>query len=297
MRVLLAGASGMIGVELRRQLAAAGHDVERLVRRQARTAHEHSWSPSAGIIDTGVIDAVDAVINLSGAPLTRLPWTSRYTRELRSSRVQATRTLAEAMDRAATPPSVFLSGSAVGYYGNRPGEDLTEASSIGTGLLPSITDYWERTAHLAPTATRVVTLRTGIVVGRGGAFTPLSLLTRFGLGARIGSGQQRWPWISLRDEAAAIIHLLDSTITGPVNLVGPTPATADAITRRLATAMRRPRWFSVPEKLLHLGLGTAADELLLSSQRVIPEKLLNDGFRFEHPTVEDAIRAVWPARA
>jgi uncharacterized protein len=297
MRVLLAGASGMIGVELRRQLSAAGHDVERLVRRQARTAHEHSWSPSAGIIDTGVIDAVDAVINLSGAPLTRLPWTSRYTRELRSSRVQATRTLAEAMDRAATPPSVFLSGSAVGYYGNRPGEDLTEASSIGTGLLPSITDYWERTAHLAPTATRVVTLRTGIVVGRGGAFTPLSLLTRFGLGARIGSGQQRWPWISLRDEAAAIIHLLDSTITGPVNLVGPTPATADAITRRLATAMRRPRWFSVPEKLLHLGLGTAADELLLSSQRVIPEKLLNDGFRFEHPTVEDAIRAVWPARA
>jgi uncharacterized protein len=297
MRVLLAGASGMIGVELRRQLAAAGHDVERLVRRQARTAHEHSWSPSAGIIDTGVIDAVDAVINLSGAPLTRLPWTSRYTRELRSSRVQATRTLAEAMDRAATPPSVFLSGSAVGYYGNRPGEDLTEASSIGTGLLPSITDDWERTAHLAPTATRVVTLRTGIVVGRGGAFTPLSLLTRFGLGARIGSGQQRWPWISLRDEAAAIIHLLDSTITGPVNLVGPTPATADAITRRLATAMRRPRWFSVPEKLLHLGLGTAADELLLSSQRVIPEKLLNDGFRFEHPTVEDAIRAVWPARA
>jgi uncharacterized protein len=297
MRVLLAGASGMIGVELRHQLAAAGHDVERLVRRQARTAHEHSWSPSAGIIDTGVIDAVDAVINLSGAPLTRLPWTSRYTRELRSSRVQATRTLAEAMDRAATPPSVFLSGSAVGYYGNRPGEDLTEASSIGTGLLPSITDDWERTAHLAPTATRVVTLRTGIVVGRGGAFTPLSLLTRFGLGARIGSGQQRWPWISLRDEAAAIIHLLDSTITGPVNLVGPTPATADAITRRLATAMRRPRWFSVPEKLLHLGLGTAADELLLSSQRVIPEKLLNDGFRFEHPTVEDAIRAVWPARA
>jgi uncharacterized protein len=126
MRVLLAGASGMIGVELRRQLVAAGHDVERLVRRQARTAHEHSWSPSAGIIDTGIVDSVDAVINLSGAPLTRLPWTPRYTRELRSSRVQATRTLAEAMDRAATPPSVFLSGSAVGYYGNRPGEDLTE---------------------------------------------------------------------------------------------------------------------------------------------------------------------------
>jgi uncharacterized protein len=297
MRVLLAGASGMIGVELRRQLVAAGHDVERLVRRQARTAHEHSWSPSAGIIDTGVVDSVDAVINLSGAPLTRLPWTPRYTRELRSSRVQATRTLAEAMDRAATPPSVFLSGSAVGYYGNRPGEDLTEKSSMGTGLLPSITADWERTAHLAPPSTRVVTLRTGIVVGRGGAFTPLSLLTRFGLGARIGSGQQRWPWISLHDEAAAIVYLLDSTLSGPVNLVGPTPATADAITKRLATAMRRPRWFAVPEKLLHLGLGAAADELLLSSQRVIPEKLIEDGFRFEHPTVEDAIRAVWPARA
>jgi uncharacterized protein len=296
MRILVAGSSGMIGTELRRQLRAAGHEVERLVRRQARTAHEHSWSPSAGIIDAGLIGSVDAVINLSGASLTKLPWTARYERELRTSRVQATRTLAEAMSKATTPPSVFLSGSAVGFYGNRPGEDLTEASVVGTGLLASITDDWERTAHLAPPATRVVTLRTGIVVGRGGAFTPLSLLTKFGLGARIGSGQQRWPWISLHDEVAAIVYLLDSSISGPVNLVGPTPASADAITRRLATAMRRPRWFAIPEKLLTLGLGTAADELLLSSQRVIPQKLMDDGFTFEHPTVEDAIRAVWPAR-
>ncbi len=297
MRILLAGASGFIGAELRRQLSENGHEVERLVRRQARTAHEHSWSPSAGIIDSALVGSVDAVINLSGAPLTRLPWTSSYQRELRTSRVQATRTLAEAMGRVATPPSVFLSGSAVGYYGNRPGEDLTESATKGVGLLPDITEDWERTAKLAPPATRVVFLRTGVVVGRGGAFTPLGLLTKVGLGARIGDGQQRWPWISLHDEVAAILHLLDSTLSGPVNLAGPTPATADAITRHLAVAMHRPRVFAIPERLMQLPLGAAADELLLSSQRVIPEKLIDDGFRFEHPTVNDAIRAVWTSKA
>jgi uncharacterized protein len=296
-RILLAGVSGYIGTALREQLAADGHEIERLVRRQARTAHEHSWSPSSGIIDAAIVGSVDAVINLSGAPLTRLPWTKRYEVELLTSRVQATRTLAEAMGRVATPPAVFLSGSAVGFYGNRPGEDLTEQSAKGTGVLADIVESWEKAAHLAPARVRTVTLRTGVVVGKGGAFTPLGLLTKLGVGARIGDGQQRWPWVSMHDEVAAIIHLLDSTLSGPVNLVGPTPASAEAITRRLANAMHRPHIFAIPEKLLHLGLGTAADELLLSSQRVIPTKLVEDGFQFEHPTVEDAIRAVWGAKA
>jgi uncharacterized protein len=296
-RILLAGVSGYIGTALREQLTKEGHQIERLVRRQARTANEHSWSPSSGIIDAAIVGSVDAVINLSGAPLTRLPWTRRYEAELLTSRVQATRTLAEAMGRVATPPAVFLSGSAVGFYGDRPGEDLTEQSTKGTGVLADIVEAWEQAAHLAPASVRTVTLRTGVVVGKGGAFTPLGLLTKLGVGARIGGGQQRWPWVSMHDEVAAIIHLLDSKLSGPVNLVGPTPASAEAITRRLASVMHRPHIFAIPERLLRLGLGTAADELLLSSQRVIPTKLVDDGFRFEHPTVEDAIQAVWGAKA
>jgi uncharacterized protein (TIGR01777 family) len=297
MHVVVSGASGYVGTELLHHLAAAGHTVVRLVRRAAQGPSESRWSPSAGVVDQSVIDSADAVINLSGASLARLPWTPRYRREMLSSRLTTTATLATAIAASSTPPAVYLSGSAVGFYGNRADEELTEASSSGSGVRADIVIQWEAAAKPAEAATRVVLLRTGIVVGHGGAFTPLERLTRLGLGARLGTGTAFWPWISLHDEAAAIVHLLGSKLEGPVNLVGPSPATSDEITRALATAMRRPRIWPVPGWAVELALGDAGRELILSGERVLPARLLEDRFAFRDETVETAIRAAWPARA
>lgn len=292
MRVLIAGASGFIGTALVERLTADGHEVVRLVRRRAQGSDEASWSPGAGIIEFTVMDRVDAVVNLSGASLARLPWSKNYRGEIVDSRVTATRTLADAMRKARRPPDVFLSASAVGYYGDRPGELLTEFSSAGSGFLAEVVGRWEGAAALAPDETRTVVFRTGIVVGHGGAMQRVGTLTRFGLSGRLGTGGQHWPWIALDDEISAIVHLLASELSGPVNVVGPTPATADRVMSAMSERMHRPYTFTVPERMLGLALGRAADELLLSSQKVRPKRLLDDGFRFEHVTVESALDAM-----
>ena len=195
------------------------------------------------------------------------------------SRVSATRTLADAMNLADRPPAVFLSASAVGVYGDRPGERLDESSSRGAGFLADVVTAWEQAAGLAPAATRLVVFRTGLVIARAGALAPLTAITKLGLGAGIGTGGDVWPWISLYDEAAAIRHALTSTLSGVVNLVGPTPATSDRITRVLAWALHRPHLFQIPEWTMILALQDAAKQLLLSSQKIVPGKLLADGFR------------------
>jgi len=293
MRVLIAGASGLIGSELRSQLEADGHEVLRLVRRERRASDEYRWFPTARVVDPGLIGSVDAVVNLSGASTGRLPWTPSYKREILRSRIDATWTLADAISNSATPPATFLSGSAVGYYGDRGEEELTEETTKGEGFLSDVVDAWEQAANLASHSTRVVTFRTGLVVGDGGAFTPLQLLTKFGLGATLGTGAQFWPWISLHDEAAAIRHLLTSQLSGPVNLAGPTPARSKEITSTLAEAMHRWHPWTIPEPVVQLALREPGRELLLASQKSVARKLVDDGFTFEHSTVQQAIAAVW----
>ncbi|RZT62545.1 hypothetical protein EV140_1075 [Microcella alkaliphila] len=292
LRVLIAGASGMIGTELQSQLRADGHEVLTLVRRTPKKDTEFAWSPESRVLDFRILESVDAVVNLSGASISRIPWTSGWKKQILESRVHATRALAEAMGMASTPPRVFVSGSAVGIYGDQPAVRLDENAPRGYGFLADVVAAWEEAALLAPEETRVVLARTGLVIGPGGAMTPLRVLTGLGAAARVATGGQHWPWISLYDEAAAIRHLLTSSLRGPVNLAGPTPATSDRVTRALAAAMHRWHLFTLPEKLISVGMGEAGRELLLASQKVVPQRLLDDGFTFRDETVEDAIQAL-----
>ncbi len=292
LRVLIAGASGFIGTELRRQLEASGHEVRALVRRTSASEAEYSWAPLDGTIDARAIDWADAVINLAGATTGRIPWTRSYKRQILYSRISGTSTIVDAISASTSPPRVFLSGSAVGYYGDQPGVELDETSSKGTGFLSDVVEAWEQAAELTPAGTRVVQLRTGLVVGRGGAFTPLMALTAIGLGARLGSGRQNWPWVSLHDEAAAIAHLLSSSLGGVVAIAGPTPATSGEVTRALAKGMRRWHPWVIPEFAIRL-LGEAGRDLLLSSEAVVPSRLRDDGFVFRDETIDDAIATMF----
>jgi uncharacterized protein len=295
-RIVVAGASGLIGVPLVAALRKAGHDVEILVRREPRAAGEFHWDPAAGELDPSVLEGADAVINLSGASISRIPWTRSYQRELVSSRIDATKLLAETMAGLAKPPATFLSGSAIGFYGDRPRVRLDDDAPKGDGFLADLVLAWEQAAALAPAATRVVTLRTSVVVAKSGGMAPVRLLTQFFLGSRFGSGRQFWPWISLDDEVRAIIHLLDSSISGPVVLAGPTPATADEVTRAFADVLKRPRWLPAPAWAIKLGLGEAGQHLLLDDVQLQPVRLAADGFEWTHPTITDAVKAAVSAR-
>jgi uncharacterized protein (TIGR01777 family) len=290
-RIVVSGASGLIGQPLVRALRADGHEVTTLVRRAPKGANEIRWNPDAGELAPAALEGVDAVINLSGASIARIPWTLPYRRQLVSSRIATTRLLAETMAGMSSPPATFLSGSAIGFYGDRPRVRLDDDSPRGTGFVPDLVLAWEQAAALAPPQTRVVTLRTSVVVATSGGLAPVRLLTTFGLGARFGSGRQFWPWISLDDEVRAIMHLLSSSISGAVVLAGPTPATADEITRAYADILGRPRWLAVPAWAIRLGLGEAGEHLLLADVQLQPVRLAADGFQWRHPTVRDAIRA------
>jgi len=289
MRVLVSGASGLIGTAFSRAATAAGHSVFVLVRRPPGARNEISWDPETLSLDPAALDGFDAVVNFSGASLARLPWTPGYRTQILRSRVQATRTLTVAMQRTARPPGVLLNASAVGIYGNRPGELLTEDSPPAADFLAGVVSAWEAEAHRAPASTRVVTFRTGLVLARHGALAPLIPLTRLGLAGPLGRGTQQWSWVSLHDEAAALVHLLDSELAGPVNVVAPHPASANDVMRALAHALHRPFLLPVPEKVLTLVLRDAARQLLLADQRVSSMKLQDDGFEFEHRTPTAAI--------
>ncbi|MGW8481905.1 TIGR01777 family oxidoreductase [Microbacterium sp. NPDC055903] len=291
MKILLAGASGLIGTEVARR-AAEEHEVQTLVRRAPAGAHELRWDPETGEIPQRAIDEADAVISLSGASLSRLPWTKSYRAEILRSRVAGTAAIATAIAASPTPPSAWVSASAVGIYGGRPGETLSEEADAGTGFLADVVSAWEAATLGAEKRTRVVHARTGLVLAGGGALKPLLLTTRLGLGATVGDGRQHWPWISLADEARALLHLATgSQLAGAVNLTGPAPATSKAVTTALARALHRPHLFRLPAFALRAGMGLAADELLLADQRVEPARLRADGFAWQVTSVEDAVAA------
>jgi uncharacterized protein len=294
-RVAISGASGLIGSALARDLTADGAEVIRLVRRPARGADELSWTPTGdgAAPEPLALAGCDAVVHLAGAPIAGRRWTPARKAELRASRVEPTTKLARAMAAADPPPRALLCGSAIGYYGGTSDAGADERAPQGSGFLAELVRDWEAaTAPAAGAGIRVVNLRSGIVLARGGMLKPLIPLFRLGLGGRIGSGRQYLSWISLTDEVRAIRRLIeDNQLAGPVNLTAPNPVTNAEFTRALAAALRRPALFAVPEFALRAALGEVANELLVSA-RVIPGKLTAAGFSFRHPDIESALSEV-----
>lgn len=289
----------MIGTPLRAHLVAAGHTVHTLVRREPLDATQHRWDPHGGTIDSGIMALTDVVINLSGASIGKIPWTRSHKDLILSSRLSATTTLATAIREVDTPPALLIHGSAVGFYGDRGDSDLTEFSPRGEGFLADVVQAWEDAARPAHSAvTRVCFARTGLVVGQGGALAPLKLQTQLGVGGKIGSGNQWWPWISLHDEVRALgylaTHDTDQTI---FNLVGPTPAKSAEVTATLARLLHRPHLLGLPAVAVNALMGEAGRELLLSSQRVINERLEVIGFQWEDATIEHALSRMLGKRA
>ena len=294
LRVVIAGASGMIGLPLQALLAERGHIVHTLVRRSPQGPTEHQWNPATGVIFDDILERSDVVVNLAAASIGKLPWTLKHKELIMSSRRETTGTLAHAIANASSPPRALIQGTAVGFYGERGDEDLTEKSSAGDGYLAEVVQEWEKAALPAKSAkTRVVFARTGLVIGRGGAMAPLRLQTALGVAGPIGRGTQWWPWISLHDEVRALAFLCEnSKASGPINLVAPNPATANTVTRSLAKEMKRPFWLGLPRFAISLVLGEGGRSLLLTSQKIHPTQLEKLGFEFADPTIEDAIAGV-----
>lgn len=295
--ILVAGSSGLIGSALVAALESDGIRVTRLVRRTPRSAAEIEWAPGIAPLDPELLRGAQAVVNLGGASIGRLPWTRSYRTELLTSRLDPTHTLATAIRELGNDSPALVSASAVGIYGDRPGELLTEASAPGTTFLSELCTEWEDAALTAGPAARVTLLRTASLLHPAGVLKPLLALTRFGVSGPLGAGTQIWPWISLRDEVRAIRHVIDHHITGPVNLSGPTPASARMIGSELAQRMHRPYFLPAPAWALRAVLGRdAADSLLLADASVAPDILVRSGFTFTHPTAEAAIASALGAR-
>ena len=295
MDVLVTGSSGLIGSALVTDLEGDGHRVRRLVRRAPSGPDEVRWDPASGEIERTGLVVVDAVVHLAGPGIGDKRWSDARERELRDARVLGTTLLAEALAGLDVPPRALISGSAIGYYGDRGDEELTEQSAPGSDFLAALCVAWEAAAEPAAAAgIRVARIRTGIVLAPGGgALEKILPRYKLGLGGRMGSGKHYWGWITLEDEVRAIRHLLDGNVSGPVNLTAPEPETNQSLTTTLGEVLHRPTIFPVPRfgpKIL-LG-GEATETFLYASQRVFPRVLEADGFEFSHPDLESGLRAM-----
>ncbi|MEO5874357.1 MAG: TIGR01777 family oxidoreductase [Streptosporangiaceae bacterium] len=297
MKVIVSGASGLIGTALVSALRDEGCAVVRLVRRAPSAPEEARWEPKTRSVDSAALEGADAVVHLAGAGVADGLWTKAYKEELRNSRILGTGTLADALAALKSPPRVFVSGSAVGFYGDTADRETTEEAPRGAGFLAQLSQDWEAAAQPAADAgIRVVHPRTGIVLTtKGGILGKMLPAFKLGLGARFGNGRQWMSWISLRDEVAALRFLIDSDLAGPVNLTAPLPVTNAELTRTVAKALHRPAPLAVPAAVLRLAPGGFGEEGALISQRILPSRLLAAGFGFQDPALAPALTHLLPA--
>ena len=299
MHVLVTGSSGLVGKSLLETLRKDAHSVTVLLRPQTKIPVDFKfgripWDPDQDRIDSGSLHRIDAVVNLAGENIAGGRWTASRKRAIRESRVRGTRLLSETIAKMTPPPRVLVSASAIGYYGDRGQELLTEDSAPGSDFLSRVCQDWEAaTAPAEQAGIRVVHLRTGLVLSsRGGALSKMLLPFKLGLGGRVGPGSQFMSWITLEDEVRAILFALqDESLAGPVNAVAPQPVINAEFTRRLGKALSRPTIFPMPAFAARLAFGEMADALLLSSTRVHPARLESAGFAFKHTELDDGLRA------
>lgn len=285
-RIAVTGASGLIGTALVGYLKSQGHTVQRLVRRAAVSSEEITWDPIAGTVDMDALAGVDAVIHLAGAGVSDKRWTKKYKSEILNSRLLGTTTIAKAV--AIVKPQVFISASAIGWYGESGNRAVIESDRVGDDFLAAVCREWESAADLAGDV-RTVKLRTGLVLDpTGGALGKMLPIFRFGLGGKLSNGKQWWSWITLHDQIRAIAFLLENKVSGPVNLTSPNPVTNSEFTAGLARAMHRPALFPVPAIALKIVLGGFSAEVL-GSKKVMPQVLTEVGFTFDYPHISSAL--------
>ena len=288
-RIAITGASGLIGSALVGHLKSEGHTVQRLVRRTPVSPDEVQWDPKTGYVDLDALRGVDAIIHLAGAGVGDKRWSKKYKAEILNSRLLGTTTIANAVTELS--PQVFISASAIGWYGESGNRAVIESDKVGDDFLAAVCREWEAAADLAQN-TRTVKIRTGLVLDpTGGALGRMLPLFRFGLGGKLGNGKQWWSWITLHDLIRAITFLLENNISGPVNLTAPNPVTNQEFTSALARAMHRPALFPAPAIALKIALGGFSSEIL-GSKKVIPQALTDAGFAWEYPHLTNALVAL-----
>lgn len=294
MKVAITGASGLVGRALTTSLEKRGDTVSRLVRHAPKPG-EIQWDPEAQQIEAAKLEGFDAIIHLAGENIGGRRWSDSFKKEILESRVKGTKLIADTIVKLAAPPRVFISASAVGIYGNRGDTVLTEDSRGGEGFLADVCRAWEACAdRMVQAPTRLAKVRFGMILSRkGGSLSKMLLPFRMGLGGKIGSGHQFMSWVTLDDVVRAMEFILEhKDASGAFNVTAPVPVTNQEFTRTLGKVLHRPTFFPVPVFLLHLALGEMADELLLSSARVLPERLEKLGFPFAHPELEGALRSM-----
>jgi len=288
-RIAITGSSGLIGTALVGHLKSEGHTVQRLVRRVPVAVDEVTWDPHTGYVDLSALEGVDAIIHLAGAPVDGKRWSKKFKAEILNSRLMGTSTIAKAV--AAVKPDVFISASAIGWYGESGNRGVTESDRVGDDFLAAVCREWEAAADLA-VGVRTVKLRTGLVLDpTGGALGKMLPLFRLGFGGKLGSGKQWWSWITLHDVVRAVEFALVEDISGPVNLTAPNPVTNQEFTSALARALHRPALFPAPAFALKAVLGGFSGEVL-GSKRVIPQALLEAGFTWDYPHLSDALKVL-----